>query len=98
MKKKPSNTPQNNSEVSYPFCRPDDYYTRVGVSHVGLRGINQANMDARIVEKCRETDIKTGGKVDYNFNPEEYRIRQRYIENVVLPGSMTHDKTKDKII
>ena len=63
------------------------------------RSILQANNEARMKEKIREDNCRSGGPMmPYEWDEPGYRTRQRYDRTVDYPGCSTHLKSEDDVI
>lgn len=90
-------TPQNNSEVSYGPCRPDEYLSpaaRGSMVHT-QESILAANARARLAEK--DMCASPANTTPMSFDSTIYEVRRRYRARIVDAGNSTYTKSPDKI-
>lgn len=77
----------------YDYLSPGDRGEKVDYEF-----LMQKNNEARIQERDQECRRRESNDLDYDFNMERMRIRDRYDKNWDYPGMSTHHKTEDGLI
>lgn len=91
---------KHNETITTPGgCQPDDYRSRANNGGCNCQSLLQANAQARLREREACTEWNTGkpGASQWNWNPADMRIRERYTKNVVTAGNATHERSEDDI-
>ena len=89
------------------MSQPDDFKSNANHIDVNFRSLLKENNEARLRQKDRHEESRTGGGNMGNemFDPSQFaqhvmdhQIRHRYRENYLTEGMATHLKSKDDIV
>ncbi len=81
----------HNNTVNVKGCCPDHFLSTANKVQMDCQSLLQANAQARLCEK----DAERNGEICWN--PEVWKVRNRYRKEVVDAGFATHEKSKNNI-